>query len=411
MKLVILGGGSCQLNAIKRAKEKGHTVIVVDYYPDAPGKQLADIGELTSTFDVAGNLRVAEKYDIDGIMTTGTDQPVYTAVKVATEFGLPVLVDLATAKALTNKKVMKRTFQAKGIPTVDFRFLSKDFNPDDLAELNFPVVIKPLDSQGQRGVFKLNSKEEISNHFAQVLSFSREEEILLEEYYESNEITVSGWVKDGQLYLLTITDRHTYENPPHIGICTAHLFPSRYLKKYYDQIQEISVRIVEGFNISNGPIYFQMLVGSQGIKVNEVAGRIGGAYEDVFIPLLTGVNILDMVIDSALGREIDELALKSYQLRKTNQRLSVQLLFARSGEIAGFSDLNDLKNLPGVITAGFNFKVGDQIGQIENATQRAGYLIVQGQSQNSLKDNLNLAFDHIKIYDREGKNLIIRPKI
>lgn len=410
MKLVILGGGSCQLNAIKRAKEKGHTVIVVDYYPDAPGKEMADIAELTSTFDVPGNLLVAKKHDIDGIMTTGTDQPVYTAVKVATELGLPVLIDVKTAQALTNKKLMKNLLRDKGIPTVNFRFLNKDFPSSALEGLNFPVVIKPLDSQGQRGVFKLNSLEEIRAHFMEVLSFSREAEILLEEYYESEEITISGWVKDGQAHLLTVTDRQTYENPPHIGICTAHFFPSRHLKDYFLEIREISVKIVEEFNIRNGPIYFQMLVGSQGIKVNEVAGRIGGAYEDYFIPLLTDVDILDMVIDSSLGLPIKGSALEKYQLSTNQKWLSVQLFFAHPGQITGFSDLESLKKVPGVMEAGFNFQVGDQIGLIKNATQRAGYMIVQGSDQKTLEKNLHLAFEHLKIYDSEGKNLIIRPK-
>lgn len=410
MKLLVLGGGSCQVNAIKRAKEKGHTVIVSDYYPDAPGKEFADIGELVSTFDLKSNIAVGKKYQIDGVLTTGTDQPVYTVARVAEELDLPCLIEVATAKAVTNKKIMKNLFKTKGIPTVNYRIIKEDFSDSELDGLGFPVVVKPLDSQGQRGVYLLGSVQEIRSYFADVLAFSREKEILVEEYYHSEEITISGWVKAGRLYLLTVTDRVTLQNPPHIGICIAHFFPSRHLKKYYSQIEQVSSKIVGGFKIKNGPIYFQMLVGNDGLMVNEVACRIGGAYEDVFLPDLTGVDILDMLIDSSLGLAVDLIPLKTYRLAANKKWLSVQLFFARSGRVKGLSNLERLKELPGVITAGFNFKRGDQIGQIKNATQRAGYLLVKGQDRENLRENLQQAFAHLRICDQEGKNLIIRPR-
>src|SRR5690554_5223048 len=103
MKLLILGGGSGQLSAIKKAKDKGHEVIVSDYYEDAPGKFFAAYGETVSTFDIEGNIKVGEKYNIDGVMTVGTDQPVYTAAKVAESLALPFFISLQTAKAVTNK--------------------------------------------------------------------------------------------------------------------------------------------------------------------------------------------------------------------------------------------------------------------------------------------------------------------
>ena len=89
MKLLILGAGNAQLNAIFRAKERGHTVIVSDYYANPPGKAIADYHEQVSTFDVEGNIAVAKKYEIDGIMALGTDQPVYTVAVVAQRLKLP----------------------------------------------------------------------------------------------------------------------------------------------------------------------------------------------------------------------------------------------------------------------------------------------------------------------------------
>lgn len=411
MKLLILGGGSGQLSAIKKAKDKGHEVIVSDYYEDAPGKFFAAYGETVSTFDIEGNIKVGEKYNIDGVMTVGTDQPVYTAAKVAESLALPFFISLQTAKAVTNKREMKNIFQKYNIPTVNFNILNKDFTLTDLEGINFPVVVKPLDSQGQRGIFKLNSPEEIRERIDEVLSFSREEEILIEEYYESKEITISGWVDNDKLYLLTITDRIRYNDSIHIGICTAHIFPSVFLKSHYQEIKEISEQIIQGFKIKNGPIYFQFLIGADGIKVNEIACRIGGAYEGDFMPHLTGVDILDLMIDLATGERINSESLQKYELLNNEKWLSTQLFFASPGKIDRMSSVDEITSLPGVIQAGFNFSKGDKIRKIENATERAGYFIVEGENQERLKENIKQVYNHLKMCDLSGRNLILRGPV
>ncbi|MFW5686647.1 MAG: ATP-grasp domain-containing protein, partial [Halanaerobium sp.] len=227
MRLLILGGGSAQLSLIKKAKKMGHQVVVSDYYPDAPGKKLADFSSSASTFNFEASLETAEKYRVEGILTTGTDQPVYTAARVADSLNLKHYLSVETARAVTNKRVMKNKFMRAAIPTVKYRILDPDFADKELKDFKKPFVVKPLDSQGQRGVFKLDSISQIREKFNEVLSFSREDKILVEEYYNSDEITVSGWVFEGKAEILTVTDRLRFESDIHIGICSSHLFPSQ----------------------------------------------------------------------------------------------------------------------------------------------------------------------------------------
>ena len=408
MKLLILGGGNGQLSSIKKAKKMGHKVIVSDYYKNAPGKNFADFSENISTFDIEGNLSVAKKYDIDGIMTVGTDQPVLTATEVAHELNLPSYLKKKTAEAVTNKKKMKKIFSKYNIPTVNYKIINKNFSSKQINSLSFPVVVKPLDSQGQRGVFKLNSPGQVKNKFPEVLSYSREKEILIEEYYKNDEITISGWVNNGVLNLLTITDRIKYEIDSHIGICSAHVFPSKYLKRYYKEIKEISQKIIKAFQIKNGPIYFQMLVGKNGIKVNEIACRIGGAYEGDFMPWLTGVNILKMMVNISLGKEIEDKNLNNYSISNNSKWLSVQLFFAKPGIISEITNPAELTSLDGIVKSGINFKKGDKIKDIENATERAGYFIVRGSSKLDLKEKLKNAYDNLEIKNLSGDNLVMR---
>lgn len=406
MKLLILGGSNGQLSAVKRAKLKGHTVIVSDYYKNAPAKQLCDIGELVSTFDVESNIKVAEKHQIDGVLTLGTDQPVYTTARVAEKLGLPSFIDVETAEAVTNKKIMKSIFKNNQIPTADYRLISKNFTQVELMGISFPVVVKPLDSQGQRGVYKLEAIEEIRAVFDEVLSFSRQQEILVEEYYPSEEITVSGWVCNDKVHILTVTDRVCHHNYPHIGVCIAHNFPSKFMKGYYNEIKQLTIKITDTFNIHNGPIYYQMLIGDEGIKVNEIACRIGGAYEDEFIPAVTGIDILDMLIEGSLGGEVDTALLEGYDLEKNSKKLSVQMIFADHGTVHFLNDMEKLKLLPEVFQAKYNIDLNSVIGEIENATARAGYMIITGESTEALQNNIYKAYKKIEILDDKSNNLV-----
>ncbi len=408
MKLLILGAGYIQENAIRKAKALGHTVIVSDYYSDPPGKVWADYHEQVSTFDIEKNIAIGLKYQIDGVMTLGTDQPVYTAACVAERLKLPSLLDAPTAKAATNKKVMKQIFQEAGIPTVDYVLTSENFDDGILKKLHFPVVVKPLDSQGQRGVYKLQSVPEIREVFQDVLSYSREREILVESYYPSSEITISGWVSEGELYPISVVDRVSLENLRHIGICIAHHFPSRFLKTHFTRIKTISERIVSAFQIKNGPVYFQMLVGEEGIKVNEIACRIGGAYEDIYLERATGIDLLGMSIRASLNQSIDFKPLNDYDLLTNEKRISVEMFFAGPCEIHSITESKSVEKLPGIIRAGFNFKPGDRIPEIINATQRAGYFIAEGENEAVLRDNIKRAYANIGIYDSKGSNRLIR---
>jgi biotin carboxylase len=407
MRVLILGGSNIQLNAIKRTKALGIETVVCDYLKDSPGKKISDFSHMASTFDEESCLKAAKEYEVDGIFTLGTDQPVYTASYVAEKMGFKSYLDTKAAKAVTNKKVMKNIFKDKSIPTVSFAIIGKDFKDQEIAHLRFPVVVKPLDSQGQRGVFKLNHISQIREEFDNVICFSRENEILVEEYYKSDEITISGYVVEDKMSILTVTDRLTYEADKHIGICTAHHFPSKYMKSHFKEIEEISSQIVKAFAIHNGPIYFQMLIGKEGILVNEIACRIGGAYEDMFIPLITGIDILDYVIKSSLGMRIDYKNLDKYKLEDNRKFGAVLMIFAEKCRISCLNDMKEMNGIPGFYTGGYNFKVNDEIGDIENATARAGFMIVTGTDEVNLEKSIDNAYSRLKILDQNGENKII----
>ena len=410
MRLMILGGSSNQIDLILKAKQEGDFVILADYDPDCEGFHYADIYLKISTFDFTGILKAAKEYHVEGIASSGTDQPVLTAAMVSEIIGLPFYIDTKTAIAVTNKRVMKRIFKENKIPSVDYALIERSFSPQELDGLTFPVVLKPVDSQGQRGVFKLNSVAEVEAHVEETLGFSKENMALVESYYPNDEITVNGWVYNGVTKIISVVDRVTIRRDQHIGICLCHHFPSVHLKTHHRQIAKMTLDIVRAFQIKNGPIYFQFLVGADGIMVNEIAMRVGGAYEGVTIPIIANTDILKMVLDSVKGKEPDMRALYLYQYLSNPTHLSTQLFFCNPGRIKSITPIEEIEQLPYVKRVYYKYKNGDQIPEIENATARAGYFIVEGSCRKEMIANVNEVFERLQIIDMSGKNLTIKYK-
>ncbi len=402
-KIMILGGSNCQKNAVLYAKSLGYEVILADYSKSPPAACYADRHIEVSTFDPEGCIRAARECGADGVMTIGTDQPVLTAALVADALGLPSAISPGAAKSVTNKRIMKAVFRAAGIPTVDYMLIHSGSAPDDIARLPSPAVLKPLDSQGQLGVFRLEDKIQAFQYLERCLSFSREKEALLEEYYPSDEITVSGWIRNSRLTVLTVTDRILLDDPVHIGVCTSHRFPSIHMDQY-TEIRAISEKIVHAFGLKNGPVYIQMLIGEDGIMVNEAAARIGGAFEDVIIPRITGFNILDAVMRTSLGMEVNTAPLENFDCSGSEAEASVQLMFADPGFVSHVTPVGDLLALDHVVDAGYNYRPGDTLKSIENATARFGYCVLVADS-GPIEPSVRRFQQTFQILDEKGKNL------
>jgi biotin carboxylase len=404
---MVLGGGSAQLNLIQRAKALGDFVIVADYLPDCPGGRLADVHVTVSSFDSAGVIRAAREYGAQGIVTTGTDQPVLTAALTAEALSLPFYMDSETALRFTNKRVMKALFKQHDIPANDYVLLGVDFAPEELESFRFPGVLKPVDSQGQRGIFLVDNEEDVRRYIGETLRYSREDKVLLETYYQNDEITVNGWVVGGRATVLSVVDRLTIRGTRHIGVCLCHHYPSVHLASRRDEIQALTQRIVTALGMHSGPLYFQYLVGAEGIRVNEVAARIGGAYEDLTMPLINNIDILGMLLDYVRTGACDTRPLQGFDVMRQNRYVSTQLFFCRPGKVSRIIAREAMMALPGVHDLNCVFGPGSDIPTIENATARAGYMIIEGSSFSDMIGRVNQAFDVLKITDAAGTNLII----
>lgn len=416
--MLVLGAGRNQINAIRKAKDKGHTVIVSDYLPDSPGKTWADFSEMTSTFDIEGNIAVAKKYHVDGVMTIGTDQPVLTAAKVAEALSLPSLITSATALKATNKKYMKKAFADHDLPTSRYLLIERSELANTnlilqrVDQLTFPVVVKPVDSQGQRGVFKIRQLDEnIIGFMQETFLHTRDKEIIVEEFCIGDEITISAWVEDYHPYILIITDRPLLDVEPRLGIMIAHKFPSVYTRSHFIELQDLLCKTVSALNIPSGPIYVQVIISPQGAKLVEIACRIGGGHEEEMIPLVTDIDPVGMLIDRSLGQTVNLEKLHKYNVLNNSHYAETKFIMAYPGQVKKWCDLEKIKSMPGVVNAQFYYPQLTMIKEIkDSSSSRWGYIIVSSQNQQELVENMRNAYQAVEILDPGNHNLLRIPE-
>lgn len=400
----MLGGGSSQLAGIRRCKKLGHEVFVADIDPAAPGVALADGFAEASTFDPEGVSLAAAEKRVHGIITMGSDQPVLTQAIASERLGLPAFLSPKVALLVTNKKAMKSCLSGNGVPLAPFALLNERQTRVP-AHIRLPAVMKPLDSQGQRGIFYLTEREIPAGYIRETLSFSRLHEYMVEEFNPGGEVTLSGWVHQGKIYHYSITDRVTRHRLPRLGVCFAHRYPSRYTDDRGDEIRECADRAVRALGIEAGPIYIQLFVGKSGTVINEVACRLGGAYEDEFLPLICGVDMLDLLLKGSLGDEITSQEVRP--LFADSLYLSVPLLFTSPGRLADWRGREELRARKGVLNLQTLLPPGTEVHRMRNSTQRAGYALLRGEDPAEVNERVEELFETLKALSPADENLLI----
>lgn len=400
-KVLVLGGGLLQVPLIKKAKEKGFEVFLSDYFQNPPGKQYCDGFRQISSVSVEDNYRYALEEKVDYIMTIGTDQPVYTAAVVSARLNLPHPISERQALLVTNKCYMKQKMTQNDIPTPGFNiYLSPENVP--FGELNYPAVLKPADSQGQRGIHVLKGTEgypEVKALFDAARRHSPTGTVIIEDFYPGGEITVNTWVKDGKAFNLMITDRLHFDDTIALGLCKQQRFPSKAAVSCMDQLERIVQRLVSVFEIRDGPLYIQMIIGHEGPKIIEFGYRIGGGFESETIPRVTGVDILELYLALVTGGK------NLFQPEKAEKKAamgSMFFLFAKPGTAtkivlpAGFGDYGRLF-----------IKEKDEIGEIENATSRVGCFAFYTDNPREYIDFVKKFDAGMAIYNRDNNDLLI----
>ena len=308
-KAIVLGVGNAQVDLLRYLKSTDWHVIGCSYRHEGRGLAHVDEFELLNVTDMNGIEKLAQTKKADIVYSIGSDLAMPTVAHVSSILGLPSLVPTETAAMLQNKLKLRGFLAAHGISPIKFKEVRSKADLDDW--IHYPAIVKPVDNQGQRGVFLASNAEEAYAGIDGSLQHSRSKTLIIEEFLDGPEVSANTFISNGQTVFNEISDRLVVEGYAG-GIPRGHIYPSQACPP--DMLAQTKA-LVEKCNcklgILNGPVYYQIILTSNGPRIVEVTPRLDGCHMWRLIKKVSGVDLLDACIKQLTGDALPDLLVSS----------------------------------------------------------------------------------------------------
>ena len=377
--VLIFGVGPLQQSIINRAKKMGLYTVGIDLCEDATCRGDVDAFEVVGGQDYEGTCAVVDKYSINAIVTAATDKPLVMMARIAEKYGFP-FYSVETAQWSTDKFQMKQRFELGDVPHAKGRLVKSVDETDDMV---YPVIVKPRDNSGSRGVKLCRTKEELEQSMAEALEYSKLDSVLVEEFIEGPEYSIEGLHYDGKSEVIQFTEKKTTEFPYNVEL--GHIQPANISEENKQTIREIVVMIGKALKFENCPSHTELKINERGIFVIETSPRLGGDYiTSTLTPLSTGINMEDQLLHIALGENVDT------QSGRVEKASGVCFLNLPCGKVTAIDTaISEVSNWPNVYSFATSLKVGDEIHPITSSLNRYGQFIVEGGMREKVVSSLD----------------------
>ena len=385
--ILVFGCGELQQSIIGRAHKKGLFVVGIDPCEDAFCKDDVDAFEVVGGQDFEGTCAVVEKYDIDAIVTAATDKPLVMMARIAEKYGFPFF-SVDTARWSTDKYQMKQRFLEGDVPCAKGRLVKSVEETDDMV---FPVIVKPRDNSGSRGVKLCRTSEELIASMDEALEYSKLDSVLVEEFIEGQEYSIEGLHYDGKSEVIQFTEKETTDFPYNVEL--GHKQPANLTDDQKDAIREIVCKISFALHFENCPSHTELKINGRGIFVIETSPRLGGDFiTSTLVPLSTGINMEDQLLNIALGESVDTMT------GRVDRASGVEFFQFPEGIVHSVDEslLAKVAKTPGVFIADLKLREGDGVHPITSSLSRYGEYVVAGDSYGGICTVINQVLDDFK---------------
>jgi biotin carboxylase len=386
--IMILGANYLQLPLIKRALEFNYNVIVVSPNLEEIGHSLATYSVKLDVRDQEKILEAARLYKIDAVVTDQTDIPVRTAAYIAEKMGLPG-IGYETARIFTDKAEMRKVCSQNGILTMPYVIADNiEQALNFYKEVNDIVIIKPVDNQASKGIYKIKSEKDLIDKFDISMSFSSEKKVIIEKFILGEEVEIDTLVLDKDVKKEMVGDVVPFRDE-NVFAASQRSYPSRKPRDVIDKLRLINKRIISTFGLQNGITHGEYIVDKNGdIYLLEIAARGGGSYISSHIWYTqTGIRVEDVLIRLALGEKIN--------LTNNNNQQCVTCYissFLPEGKVIDISGISELDKVDYIIAHSFdNINLGMQVSHLRDKTAR--FIVVLAAPNYEL---LNIRINEVK---------------
>lgn len=394
-KVMLLGGNYFQMTATKAAKEIGCHVISVDYLPDNPAHKFADEYYNVSTTDKDKILQLAEKLEIDGIVSYASDVSAPTAAYVAEKMGLPTN-PYDSVLLMTRKDMFRDFLRKKGFYMPEGQsFKSEDEKVayEFFESLDKPVIIKPVDASGSKGVSKVYDNVDFKKAFQLAAFYSNAGLVILEEFVERDgyQVAGDGFIVNGELKFTGFMNEH-FDKRCNPLVPIGESYPSILNESLKEKATIEIQNVLTALNMKMGAINLDFMVNKDGrICILEIGPRNGGNLITDAIKESNGVDLAQYTIKSALGMDCSNL-----QSKEAVKYISSYILHSeRDGCYSGISIDPVIER--DVIREKLFVAEGDSVNKFNNASFGIGAMIIKHNSIDEMCYRMDHMDEFIKI--------------
>lgn len=396
-KILMLGGSIYQTYAIKEAVRQGHYVITCDYLPSNPGHQFAHEYHNVSTTDKEAVLALARKLKVDGVVAYASDPAAPTAAYVCEKLGLPTS-PYKSVEILSKKHLFRQYLTEHGFNVPKAKsYTSYEEAEKDIESFHLPVMVKPVDSSGSKGINKLTDKSQLKAFYDDALSYSRDKIVLIEEFIVKAGPQISGdaFSVNGNLVFHCLGNEFystkVAKDFAPLGECWPTIMP----KEVIDTLEKDLQRLISSLGMKSNAYNVEAIYGKDGkVYILELGARSGGSLIPQVTALATGVDMVPYVIKAALGEDCSDLKMApvigfwSNYMAHSNS----------SGKYDGieYDECFKHNHLVDFVT---DIKKGDFVHKYRDAQDCVGELIVKYDSMEQMNDIIENMdkYIHIKV--------------
>lgn len=411
-KLLFLGGNYLMAEAVMKAHELGYYTIVTDWnsVEKSPAKQVADEHWEISLSDIDTMVKKISEEGVEGVFTNFTDSYLPFYVQICEAAGLPCLANLRQIEMISNKDKSKQMCMDHGI-SVSRRYYIKD--KDDfskLKDIKYPVLTKPVDNSGQRGIFVCHNFDELEKLYNESLKYSVSHNVIVEEYVEGDYVVMCFTIQDGIVTLSTMADKPVTEqfvgNEPRLP--KGYIMPSKYIDLCLEKTLPGVQSFVKDIALKNGVICIEAVVKDNDVFVFEMQFRLGGMRHHNFVMKENGMDIMAMLLNySVTGRFEGWNAQQCDNPRFKNAYCSLNVLI-EPDTAAKVEGVELVKAMPQLTNFTPMMKEGDTVGIAGTVQQIFCKVMLRDESYDKILEDIRYVLNTIKVYNKEGKNIVMQ---
>lgn len=409
-KLLVLGGVAMIREMVQNAKSKGVYTIVADYYKDSPAKIDADEAWEISTADTEVLAEKCIEAGVDGVIAAFDDFNIICAQRLSEKIGKPFYANKEQVDTTMDKIRFKELCRKNDVPSTPEFTLDDDLSRECLDKIEYPVIIKPVDGSGARGITICYTEVELLEAYKKAKKVSKKGKVILEKYMVGDEVGVNYVLQDGKIHLSVIHDRYMQEsNGNNVRLPISYVYPSKYTKAYLEKENQAVIDMFHSIGMANGTLFLQGCIEDNLCYFYEMGYRLNGAKQYQLLDKLCGFNPMEMIVNYSLTGKMEEHDISNQVnplLPKACCTLSILARPAKINKIIGLEEIRGYKETVAVTQW---YQEGEEIAEDALGTQKqiCMRITLAADDMEALGKIIERVYATLEVLDENGESILL----